>query len=85
VCEAIKRRLAREAGKPCPQEAPAWQSLAERDPFVPLIGAGEDDAADVRWKKYDDLFDAYREACQVRWLRPLSRSIPLTLIRKVRS
>jgi hypothetical protein len=52
---------------------------------VPLIGTGEDDPADVRRKKDDGLVDAYREECQVRGLRRLSRSIPLTLIRRVRS
>jgi hypothetical protein len=60
VCEAIEQRLAREERKPRPQESPAWQPFSEQDPFVPLIGFGEDDAADVSRKKYDYLADAYR-------------------------
>jgi predicted transcriptional regulator len=60
VCEAIEQRLAREEGQKRAQEAPAWQPFSDRDPFVPLIGSGEDEAADVSRKKYDYLADAYR-------------------------
>jgi predicted transcriptional regulator len=60
VREAIEQRLALEERKPSPDEAPAWQPFSDRDPFVPLIGSGEDEAADVSRKKYDYLADAYR-------------------------
>jgi Ribbon-helix-helix protein, copG family len=60
VCEAIEQRLALEARKPRPQESPAWQPFSDQDPFVSLIGSGEDDAADVSQKKYNYLADTYR-------------------------
>jgi hypothetical protein len=60
VCEAIEQRLALEGRKPRPHESPAWQPLSDQDPFVSLIGSGEDDAADVSQKKYDYLADTYR-------------------------
>jgi hypothetical protein len=60
VREAIEQRLALEERKPSPDEAPAWQPFSEQDPIVPLIGSGEDEAADVSRKKYDYLADAYR-------------------------
>jgi predicted transcriptional regulator len=60
VREAIEQRLALEERKPSPDEAPAWQPFSDQDPFVPLIGSGEDEAADVSRKKYDYLADAYR-------------------------
>jgi predicted transcriptional regulator len=60
VCEAIEQRLACEERKQRPQESPAWQPFAAQDPFVSLIGSGEDDAADVSQKKYDYLADTYR-------------------------
>jgi hypothetical protein len=60
VYEAIEQRLAREEGKNRPQESPAWQPFSDQDPFVSLIGSGEDNAADVSQKKYDYLADAYR-------------------------
>jgi hypothetical protein len=60
VCEAMEQRLAREERKPRPQESLAWQSFSDQVPCVPLIGSGEDDAADVSRKKYDYLADAYR-------------------------
>ena len=46
--------------KQYPQESPAWQSFSDQDPFVSLIGSGEDDAADVSRKKYEYLADTYR-------------------------
>ena len=60
VREAIEQRLALEARKLCPEEVAAWQPFADHDPFVSLIGSGEDDAADVSRKKYDYPADAYR-------------------------
>jgi hypothetical protein len=60
VCEAIEQCLALEGRKPRPQESPAWQPFSDQDPFVSLIGSGEDDAADVSQKKYDYLADMYR-------------------------
>jgi predicted transcriptional regulator len=57
VCEAIEQRLAREEGQKRAQEAAAWQPFSDQDPFVSLIGSGEDDAADVSRKKYDYLAD----------------------------
>jgi len=60
VCETIEQRLAREERQNGPQESPAWQSFSDQDPFVSLIGSGEDDAADVSQKKYDYLADTYR-------------------------
>ena len=59
VCEAIEQRLAREERKKRPQESPAWQPFSEQDPFVSLIGSGEDEAADVSQKKYEYLADTY--------------------------
>jgi predicted transcriptional regulator len=55
VCEAIEQRLALEERKKRSQESPAWQSFSDHDPFVSLIGSGEDDAADVSRKKYEYL------------------------------
>jgi hypothetical protein len=60
VCEVIEQRLALEARKPHPLESPAWQPFSDQDPFVSLIGSGEDDAADVSQKKYNYLADTYR-------------------------
>jgi hypothetical protein len=60
VCEAIEQRLAREEGKSRPQESPAWQPFSDQDPFLALIGSGEDDASDVSQKKYEYLADTYR-------------------------
>jgi predicted transcriptional regulator len=60
VCEVIEQRLALEEQKKRPQEPPAWQPFSEQDPFVSLIGSGEDAAADVSQKKYDYLADTYR-------------------------
>jgi len=60
VCEAIEQRLALEERKQRPQESPAWQPFSDQDPFVPLIGSGEDDAADVSQKKYAYLPETYR-------------------------
>jgi predicted transcriptional regulator len=60
VCEAIEQRLALEEGKKRAKEAAAWQPFSDQDPFVSLIGCGEDDAADVSRKKYDYLADVYR-------------------------
>jgi hypothetical protein len=34
-----------------PQESSAWQPFADQDPFLSLIGSGEDDAADVSQRK----------------------------------
>jgi hypothetical protein len=59
VCEAIEQRLAREKRKLRPQESPAGQPFSEQDPFVSLIGSGEDEAADVSRKKYEYLADTY--------------------------
>jgi hypothetical protein len=60
VREAIEQRLALEERKACPEEVPAWQPFSEQDPFVSLIGSGDDDAADVSRKKYNYLVDTYR-------------------------
>jgi hypothetical protein len=60
VCEAIAQRLAREQGKPPSQESPAGQPFSDQDPFLALIGSGEDDASDVSQKKYEYLADTYR-------------------------
>jgi hypothetical protein len=60
VCEVIEQRLALEGRKPRPQESLAWEPFSDQDPFVSLIGSGEDDAADVSQKKYDYLADTYR-------------------------
>lgn len=60
VCEAIEQRLALEERQNCLHESPAWQPFSGQDPFVSLIGSGEDDAADVSQKKYDYLADTYR-------------------------
>jgi hypothetical protein len=60
VCEAIEQRLAREEQKQPPQESPAGQPFSAQDPFLSLIGSGEDDATDVSQKKYDYLADTYR-------------------------
>ena len=60
VCEAIEQRLAREERKKRLQESPAWQPFSDQDPFLSLIGSGEDDAADVSQHKYDYLADTYR-------------------------
>ena len=60
VCEAIEQRLAREEGKNRPQESPAWQPFSDQDPFLSLIGSGEDEASDVSQKKYEYLADTYR-------------------------
>jgi hypothetical protein len=60
VCEAIEQRLALEERKQGLQESPAWQPFSDQDPFVSLIGSGEDDAADVSRKKYEYLVDTYR-------------------------
>jgi hypothetical protein len=60
VCEAIEQRLAREEGKYHPQESPAGQPFSDQDPFLALIGSGEDDASDVSQKKYEYLADTYR-------------------------
>jgi hypothetical protein len=60
VREAIEQRLALEERKPRPEESPAWQPFSEQDPFVSLIGSGEDDAADVSRRKYEYLADTYR-------------------------
>ena len=60
VCEAIEQRLAREEQQNRPQESSAWQPFSDQDPFLSLIGSGEDDAADVSQKKYDYLADTYR-------------------------
>jgi Ribbon-helix-helix protein, copG family len=60
VCEAIEQRLALEVRKQGPEESSAWQPFSDQDPFVSLIGSGEDEAADVSRKKYEYLADAYR-------------------------
>ena len=60
VCEALEQRLALEERKQRPQASSAWQSFSDQDPLVPLIGSGEDDAADVSQKKYEYLADTYR-------------------------
>jgi predicted transcriptional regulator len=60
VCEAIEQRLALEERKQRAQESPAWQSFSDQDPFVSLIGSGEDEAADVSRNKYEYLADTYR-------------------------
>ena len=60
VCEAIEQRLAHEEGKRRPLESPAGQPFSDQDPFLSLIGSGEDDASDVSQKKYDYLADTYR-------------------------
>jgi hypothetical protein len=60
VCEAIEQRLAREEAQSRPLESPAWQPFSDQDPFLSLIGSGEDDAADVSQKKYEYLADTYR-------------------------
>ena len=60
VCEAIEQRLALEERKKRPQESSAWQPFSDQDPFLALLGSGEDDAADVSQKKYDYLADTYR-------------------------
>jgi hypothetical protein len=60
VCEAIEQRLAREEQKNRPQEFPAWQPFSDQDPFLSLIGSGEDEASDVSQNKYDYLADTYR-------------------------
>ena len=60
VCEAIEQRLALEERKQRPQESPAGQAFSDQDPFLALIGSGEDDASDVSQKKYDYLADTYR-------------------------
>jgi hypothetical protein len=60
VSEAIEPRLALEGRKPHPLESPAWQPFSDQDPFVSLIGSGEDDAADVSQKKYNYLADTCR-------------------------
>jgi hypothetical protein len=60
VCEALEQRLTLEEGKNRPQESPAWQPFSDQDPFLSLIGSGEDDASDVSQNKYDYLADAYR-------------------------
>jgi hypothetical protein len=59
VCEAIEQRLAREEAKHRPPESPAGQPFSDQDPFLALIGSGEDDASDVSQKKYDYLADTY--------------------------
>ena len=60
VCEAIEQRLALEEQQKRPQAAPAWQPFSDQDPFLSLVGSGEDDASDVSQKKYDYLADTYR-------------------------
>ena len=60
VCEAIEQRLALEERKQRAQTSPAWQAFSDQDPFVSLIGSGEDEAADVSRKKYEYLADTYR-------------------------
>jgi hypothetical protein len=60
VCEAIEEHLAREERMKHPQESPAWQPFSDQDPFLSLIGSGEDNASDVSQKKYDYLADTYR-------------------------
>ena len=60
VCEALEQRLALEERKQRPQASSAWQPFSDQDPLVPLIGPGEDDAADVSQKKYEYLADTYR-------------------------
>jgi hypothetical protein len=60
VCEAIEQRLAHEEGKNRPQASPAEQPFSDQDPFLALIGSGEDDATDVSQKKYEYLADTYR-------------------------
>jgi predicted transcriptional regulator len=60
VCETIAQRLALEERRQRLQEASGWQSFADQDPFVSLIGSGEDDASDVSQKKYDYLAATYR-------------------------
>lgn len=60
VCEAIAQCLALAERQKRPQESPAWQPFSNQDPFVSLIGSGEDDATDVSQKKYDHLADTYR-------------------------
>ena len=60
VCQAIEQRLALEARKQGPEESPAWQPFSDQDPFVSLIGSGEDEAAGVSRKKYEYLADTYR-------------------------
>jgi hypothetical protein len=60
VCEVIEQRLALEGRKPRPLESPSWQPFPDQDPFVLLIGSGEDNAADVSQKKYNYLADTYR-------------------------
>jgi hypothetical protein len=42
------------------QEASAWQSFPDQDPFLPLIGSCEDDAADVSQNTYGYLAGTYR-------------------------
>jgi hypothetical protein len=60
VCEAIEQRLAREEAQSRPPESPAWQPFSDQDPFLSLIGSGEDEASDVSQKKYEYLADTYR-------------------------
>ena len=61
VCEALEQRLATEERKKRLQEATtAWQAFSDQDPFVALIGSGEDDASDVSRSKYSYLADTYR-------------------------
>lgn len=59
VCEAIIQRLTRAERQHGPQEAAAWQPLADQDPLLALIGVWEDHAPDVSQKKYTYLADTY--------------------------
>jgi hypothetical protein len=85
-CEAIEQRLALEGRKPRPQESPAWEPFSDQDPFVSLIGSGEDDAADVSRKKYDYLADMYRPWTGSLWIPgaftpPSTAKMPRTVTR----
>lgn len=60
VCEAIEESLAAAERKKRLQEASDRQAFSDQDPFVSLIGSGEDDASDVSRNKYSYLADTYR-------------------------
>ena len=53
VCEALEQRLACEEGRSRPQEASAWPPFSDQNPFLALIGSGDDDASDVSQQKDD--------------------------------
>ena len=56
VHEAIEQRLAAEPLR----EAGPWQSYSASDPFLALIGSGDDEASDVSRDKYKYLADTYQ-------------------------